>query len=441
MKQGQRRGTISRREFITASAAAAALVASGNYAHAQGSDRIRIGLVGCGGRGRGALQNAVSSADGVEVWALGDLFQDPLDVAKGEVEKLGSKNALKPEHCFAGIDAYRQVIGSGANYIILATPPGFRPLHLRAAVEAGKNVFAEKPVAVDAPGVRSVIESGEMARQKGLSIVTGTQRRHQQAYIDTIQRIHDGAIGEVTGAQVYWNQGGLWNKPRESSWGDLEWQIRNWLYFSWLSGDHIVEQHVHNLDVANWVMDGHPVKALGVGGRQVRTDPAFGHIYDHFAIEFEYPNGARVLSMCRQIDNTASRVSERVVGTRGSSDPSGSIRGAEQWRYEGPRPNPYEVEHADLIASIRAGKPLNEARRVAESTLTAILGRECAYTGDEITWDQMLNTKTTLMPPQVLARHHEPGVNGSTQVLFSAPLPVAPVAMPGTTKLEREWNG
>ncbi len=234
-----------------------------------------------------------------------------------------------------------------------------------------------------------------------------------------MKRIHDGAIGEIVAAQCYWNQGGLWNHGRKPEWTDMEWQVRNWLYFTWLSGDHIVEQHVHNLDAVNWAMQAHPVKAVGLGGRQVRTDPAYGHIFDHFTIDYQYPNGAKVMSMCRQIDGCVNNVSERVVGAKGTSNCHGMIRGANAWKYEGPSPSPYVQEHADLIASIRAGEPLNETRQVAESVLTAIMGRMSAYTGQEVTWEQALNSTEDLTPAR----------------LEFGPIEVPPVAVPGKTPL------
>jgi len=420
--------SISRRSFLKASAvtaASAALVGAHGLAFAQkagstGSDKIRVGLIGCGGRGTGAATDCMSSSAGVELWAMGDLFQDRLD---GSFSGLSGNEGLKgkfnvtKDRCFVGWDAYKKVIASGVDLVILATPPGFRPMHLKAAVEAGKHVFMEKPVAVDAPGIRTVLAAGEMAKQKRLGIVAGTQRRHQNGYVATMKRIHDGAIGEIVSAQCYWNQGGLWMHPRQPEWTDMEWQLRNWLYFTWLSGDHICEQHVHNIDVINWAMQAHPVKAVGLGGREVRTDPAYGHIFDHFAVEFEYPSGARLMSMCRQIDGCVNNVSEHLIGTKGTSNPSGSLRGKKEWKYDGEGNNPYQQEHADLIASIRAGNPLNEAQQVAESVLTAIMGRMSTYTGQEISWDQALNSKESLMPEK----------------LEFGPLPVAPVAVPGKT--------
>jgi predicted dehydrogenase len=277
----------------------------------------------------------------------------------------------------------------------------------------------EKPVAVDPTGIRSVITSSELAAQKNLAIVAGTQRRHQKCYLETMRRIHDGEIGEIVGGDCHWNQGGLWYHRQKEGWSDMEWQLRNWLYFTWLSGDHIVEQHVHNIDVMNWALRATPLRAVGMGGRQVRTGPEFGQIFDHFSVEFEYPGGVWITSTCRQIDGCAGNVSENVVGTRGRSDPSRWIKGATDWRFEGKSPNAYVQEHTDLIASIRAGAPLNEGKRIAESTLSAIMGRMSTYTGQEVTWEQALNSKLDLTPP-----HYEFG-----------DLEVPEVAMPGKTKL------
>ncbi len=410
---------VSRRAFLAGSAGIAALAATGNYAFAAGADSIKIGVVGCGGRGRDAVQNAVASADGVEVWAVADAFKDRADAMRQSLGNLGDKNKVTDDRTFVGLDAYKKVLASGVNYIILATNPGYRPLHLRAAIEAGVNVFAEKPIATCPTGIRSVMETAKLATQKNLAIVAGTQRRHQPPYVETIKRIRDGALGEILAAQVYWIQGGMWAINREPSMTDFEWQVRNWQYFTRFGGDQIVEQHIHNLDVANWALGGHPVRALGMGGRQVRLDPLYGHVYDHFAVEFEYPNGVRVTSMCRQQDGTSSRVSERVVGTKGWSDPSGRIQTDSLWRYDGATPNPYVQEHTDNIAAIRAGKPLNEGQRIAESTLTAIMGRESCYSGQEVTWDQILNSKLDLRPDE----------------LTWGPLPTPPVAMPGKYRL------
>ncbi len=417
MRRESARG--SRRAFLKTSAAAATLIATRGLAHAQGSDRIRVGLIGCGSRGTGAAANCAEAAQGIEIHALGDVFAERVQAARQNLEFLGEALQAPDERCFTGFDAFQKVLACDVDLVILTTPPHFRPQHLRAAIEAGKHVFMEKPVAVDPAGVRSVIASSQMAAEKGLAIVAGTQRRHEASYLEAMKRIHDGAIGEIVGGDCHWNQGGLWVVQRQPEWSDMEWQLRNWLYFTWASGDHIVEQHVHNIDVMNWALRATPLRAVGMGGRQVRTGPEYGHIFDHFAIEFEYPGGVWITSTCRQIDNCAGNVSENLVGTRGRSDPSGSISGESPWRYEGQSPNPYTQEHVDLIASIRAGTPLNEGKTIADSTLTAIMGRMSAYTGKEVTWEQALASRLDLTPP-----HYE-----------LKELPVTEVAMPGRTEL------
>ncbi len=438
----------TRREFVKRSSIAAAGAAvisqfpSVITSHAAPDDPIRVGVIGCGGRGTGAALNALqaatrvvypsrgfhtedaaynarAAAKNVKVIALADLFKDRLDHCREQLGKV--ENKIEDDHCFVGFDAYKNLISlPEVNYVILAAPPAFHPVHLRAAVEAGKHVFMEKPAAVDGPGVRSIIESGEIAKQKGLGIVAGTQRRHQPSYVETVKRLHDGEIGEIVECRAYWNGGSIWVIPRETGWMDSEWQLRNWNYFTWLSGDHIVEQHLHNLDVINWVVRDHPVKAASLGGRQVRTDSMYGNVYDHFATEFEYANGMRLFSQCRQINDCTNNVSEAILGTKGFSNCSDMIRSGREWRYEGPKPNPYEQEHIDLIESIRSGNPLNEARATAESALMGIMGRISAYTGKTVTWDQVLNSKQDLMPAK----------------LEFGPMAVAEVAVPGRYMFE-----
>ena len=426
---------VTRRKFIKTSAAIslAALAPVGSYAFAGGSDKIRVGLIGCGSRGTGAMRDCINSSKGIEVVAMGDLFKDRLEtsLAKLKDSPFADKVKVTEENCFVGFDAYKDVIASDVDLIILATPPHFRPEHLKAVVEADKHVFMEKPAAVDPQGVHSVIATSELAQKKGLAIVAGTQRRHQEHYLEIMKRVHDGEIGEIVGAQCFWNMGALWVEKAKNylvnkeklGWSDMEYQCRNWLFFTWLSGDHIVEQHVHNIDVVNWAMGAHPVKAMGMGGREVRNEPQYGNVFDHFAIEYEYPNGARVMSMCRQTEGASSRVSERLVGTMGSTFTSrtkGYTEGKNAFLYEGESPNPYVQEHTDLIASIRSGKPLNEGKQVAESTLTAIMGRMSAYTGRELKWDWVMNaSKLDLSLPK-----YEFG-----------DLPVDAVAVPGQTML------
>ncbi len=412
---------MTRRDFLaTTAAVGATFVAPGFLRASQGRSTIRVGLIGCGGRGTGAVMDAVGTGEDVVLYAMADVFEDRLTGSANYLKEQLKERYQVEGRRFVGFDAYKAVMEQDLDVVILTTPPGFRPAHLSAAIEAGKHVFMEKPVAVDGPGIRQVLEAADAARQRGLNIVAGTQRRHDVAYREAMERIHAGAMGDVVAAYCYWNQGGLWMNPRKPEWSDMEWQLRNWLYFTWLSGDHIVEQHVHNLDVVNWAMGSHPVKAMGVGGRQVRTDPAYGHIYDHFAIEFEYENGVRMLSMCRQQEGTASRVAEHLVGTKGTSNANTWIQGEQPWRFDGERPNPYVEEHRHLIQALRGGAYINEGRQVAESTLTAILGRMAAYTGQEVTWEQALNSKENLMPEK----------------LEFGPLPVPPVAMPGKTKIE-----
>ena len=418
---------FTRRDFLQTSAIAAvslpaiplgvpSLIRAGN------DDPIRVGLIGCGGRGTGAARDCVSGAPNIQVVAMGDLFGDRLEESRKElVQNIGAAYQVRDDHCFTGFDAYQKVLESRIDLVILATPPAFRPIHLKAAVEAGKHIFTEKPVAVCPAGIRMVFAAADLAKQKGLAVVAGTQRRHDPRYQEAIQRLHDGAIGAILSGQVYWNQGGLWKYDRKPGMSDVEWQVRNWLYYTWSSGDHIVEQHVHNLDVANWVMGAHPLRALGMGGRQVRVDPAYGHIFDHFAVEYEYPNGARVVSMCRQQDGTAQYVGERFVGAEGTSDARTSIRGKQPWKAPASELNPYVQEHTDLVASIRAGTPVNELRQVAESTLTAILGREAAYTGQQLTWEEVLASDLDLLPGELSF-----GERG-----------VAPVPQPGVTQLSR----
>ena len=401
-----------------------AVFAAGGRPLQGGSEKIKVGLVGCGGRGTGAARDCVASSAGVEIHALGDVMPERVDRCRDNLAAaIGDAYKVSQERCFTGFDAYRQVLATDIDLVILATPPGFRPMMFEAAVAASKHVFMEKPVAVCPAGVRQVIAAGEAAAKKKLGVVAGTQRRHQPGYLATIARLRDGAIGDILSARCYWNQGFLWSVERSPQLSDLEWQLRNWLYFTWLSGDHIVEQHIHNIDVINWIMGGPPKVARGMGGRQVRTDERFGHIFDHFSIEYEYANGVKLQSLCRQIDGTWRRVGEEVVGTKGHSDPAGWIRGENAWKFESEegKKNPYMLEHRDLIASIRKGEPLNETRTVAESTLTAIIGRMSAYTGQPVDFAWALNESKLDLRPDMLD--------------FGMTLEVPPVAMPGSTPL------
>lgn len=438
---------LSRRSFLkhsTLATAGAAAVSNFPFvltSHAAPDDPIRIGVIGCGGRGSGAVMNALgvetkviypksgyhtedittgakaARASTISVVALADVFPDRMANCRKNLGAVGVN--VPEENCFTGFDGYKKLLAiPDINYVILATPPHFRPAHLMAAVQAGKNCFIEKPCAVDGPGVRTVMEAGKLAKEKNLGIVSGTQRRHLKSYNECIKRIHDGELGEIVHGACYWNGGVIWTVDRTPEMTDMEWQMRNWGYFTWLSGDHIVEQHLHNLDIMRWVIGQTPVKAMAMGGRAARPNhPNFGHIYDHFATEFEYANGMKMFSQCRQMDKTDSKVGEFIAGTKGTSDCKTFIRvtGGQAWRFRDQDSNPYEQEHIDLIASIRAGKPLNEAQQTAESTLMGIMGRESAYSGNIVEWDQMLNSTKRLGPEK-----YEFG-----------PLPFPSVAVPG----------
>jgi predicted dehydrogenase len=392
---------VTRRQFIkTSSLAAATTAAVTSFPYvlrAQGNQAINAVIIGLGGRGGGAGQNFLEAGKnlGVEtkIVAVADLFP--------EQAKRGTENFSVPEDkCFSGFDAYRKALEvPGVNYAILATPPGFRASHFRACVEAGKNVFMEKPVAVDGSGCRLMYETAELAKQKNLKVAAGTQRRHQASYLETIKRIHDGAIGDIVAIRVYWVNGGpIWHRGDHGD-TDLERQIRNWYHYIWLSGDHICEQHVHNLDVANWLMMDHPVKAWGQGSRQQLGDKS-GEIWDNFDVEYEYPNGVHLFSYCGQIKREWSSVSEGVHGTKGSADPHHMIHptGGQVWRYREKEIDPYVQEHMDLINAILKDTPLNEAKQVTDSTLTAILGREAGYSGAGVSWEDVLNCKFTYGP-------------------------------------------
>ncbi|GAB4252705.1 MAG: Gfo/Idh/MocA family oxidoreductase [Acidobacteriota bacterium] len=431
MKEEDRRkqGGLDRRHFIgTAAAAGIFLAACATEEEkpislgpkmeigpktAPDGEPIRAALIGCGGRGTGAAINFLDSGPNLELVALADVFEDRLEQCRQRIKEQRNVEVSK-DNCFVGFDAYQKVLAmEDINYVILATPPHFRPEHFRAAVEARKNVFMEKPLAVDPVGVKAIMQAADLADQYGLKVATGTQRRHQRSYIETYNRVMDGAIGEIVAARCYWNQGQLWYRERQPGWSDMEWMLRDWVNWRWLSGDHIVEQHIHNIDVINWFTNSHPVKAVGMGGRHRRVT---GDQYDFFCVDFTLDNGVHVLSMCRQIDGCANNVSEFIVGTKGSTNCADTIYGPDGevvWKFqpeeqaEGQQEaydigvnSPYTQEHIDLITAIRLNKPLNEARNTAISTLTAIMGRESAYTGQEKTWDEMMQSEMRLGPTE-----------------------------------------
>ena len=431
-KTNPTKNKLSRREFIRTSATlgAVTLASPASRMFAAGSDKIRIAVIGCGGRGTHDTTNCLNCAENVELVAMGDLFADRMERCRRRLtEEFGEKVKVTNETCFTGWDAHNKVLAiDEVDLVILTEPPHFRPGHLRAAVKAGKHVFMEKPVAVDPVGVRSVIESSEMADQKKLTIVAGTQSRRMAHLVEGMKRIHNGDIGEIVGGQCLRLGGGMldWSeqtRQRKPEWSDMEWHLRRWLFLAWLSGDFIVEMHVHNIDRMNWALDAHPVQCIALGGRQVRTGPEYGNIYDHISVEYEYPNGVRVGYMGSQIDKVTYRQDARVIGTKGKAythEGDFIIDGPKPFKYDGPRFSPDVKQHADQIAAIRAGEHLNEGKRIAESTMTCIMGRMSAYTGRALKWDwAMKASKLDLSPSK-----YEFG-----------DLEMRPVAIPGQTQL------
>lgn len=423
----------SRREFLKTSAMiggalAAPAILSRNVFALDNNETLKIGLIGCGGRGTGAAGQALRADQNVALVAMADAFEDRLQSSLKNLQadkQIADKIKVAPDHCFTGFDAYQKLIDSGVDVVLLATPPGFRPLHLQAAIAAGKHVFTEKPMAVDAPGVRSVLATAEEAKKKNLSLVSGFCYRYSHGERELFKRVLDGAIGDLQVIYGTYNTGSLWVHPRQPGWTDMQAQMRNWYYYTWLSGDHIVEQAVHNVNKIAWAMnDAPPLKASAHGGRQVRTGPDFGHIYDHFAVVYEYPNGARANLFCRQMDNCSNDVSDHGYGTKGTYRivpfQSLEIKGEEKWKHGRPEGDMYQIEHNEFFASIRSGKPINDGEMMARSTLMAIMGRMAAYTGQTVTWDEAFNSQESLMPPKV-----------DWDVSLATPL----VAMPGVTKL------
>lgn len=424
------RADMSRRTFLKATAGVFAIAAAANLrsASAAESDVIRVGLIGAGGRGAYDTLNCLKAAPGVELVAIGDLFQDQLDTCLARLRKeAGDQVKVTPETSFVGWDAYQKVLATNCDLVILTTPPAFRPQHFRAAVEAGKHCFIEKPVAVDPVGVRSVIETADLADQKNLTVVAGTQARRMNHRIELVKRIQNGDIGDIVSGQCIRTGDAMrtWGpQERPAGISDMEWQLRRWLFHTWLSGDFIAEMHIHELDIVNWMMGAHPVKAMGIGGRQVRTDKnLFGDSYDHYSVLFEYPNGVVVSYLGEQMDKTSHKTFEQIAGTKGIAYTDWStsrIKGATPYEFTEKDNNPVIQQHADQIKAIRNNEKLNEGRRVAESTLTAILGRMSAYTGRELKWDwAMKASKLDLTPDK----------------LEFGPAPEVSIPMPGETQL------
>lgn len=407
---------ISRRQFAQASAAAGFAILTSRSGIAQtNSDTLKIGLIGCGGRGGGAVLDCLTGNDNVKIVALADVFEDKLkdkrrDMERNDNPKIKPKVDIKDDMCFVGLDAYEKLLKTDIDIVIHGTPPYARPMHIEAAVKAGKHIFTEKPIATDPAGVRQFIAAAKLAEEKKLSFVTGTQRRHQKSYVETVKQIQDGALGEILSGRAYWCGGLPFCHKRKEKWSDLEYRLRNWYNYIWVCGDNIVEQHIHNLDVINWVMGGPPAKVFASGGRAWKpSEEQYGDLYDHFSCDYEYPNGVHVTSLSRHWPkNCSGGVFEEVTGTKGKSNCCDRAKDDE---------NPYVQEHIDFVASIRGTGPyLNEGVRCAESTMTAIMGRMSAYTGKELTWDQALNADLSLVPKDLD---------------FKKPYPVGPVPIPG----------
>lgn len=418
----------SRRDFLkTGSAAvlggALASQASLSFgAFAGGSDMLKIGLIGSGGRGSGAALNALTADPNVKLVAIADLFEDHLAKGLTALQNTEYKERVDvpKERQFTGWDSYKKLLETDVDIVILATPPNFRPEHIKAAVAAGKHVFAEKPVAVDAPGVHSVMATCLEAAKKNLAVVSGLCWRYDHGMRATFEQIQAGGVGDIVAIQATYNTGTLKQYPRQPSWSDMEWQLRNWQHFTWTSGDFNVEQHIHSLDKVAWAMkDETPIRATGTGGRQARQGAESGHVYDHFNVVYEYANGVKAFCNCRQMDGCSNDVSDHVFGTKGTCDVfKHRIKGEKDWKFNGSKGNMYVTEHQELIKSIRDGKPINNGDYMCKSTMMAILGRMSAYTGQTLTWEQAFNSKQNLAPAA-----YEFG-----------PLALPPVAVPGITE-------
>ncbi len=405
----------TRREFVKKTALATGALLSAPLpleamANVNGEKRLKLALVGCGGRGSGAAVQALTADENVDLVAMADAFADRIESSLMGIQEHfeGEKKIrVKKKNRFTGFDAYKKAIDL-ADVVILTTPPGFRPYHFEYAIQNEKHVFMEKPLATDPAGIRKVLETAKVAKAKKLNVVVGLQRRYQKSYIELKKKIDQGAIGKIRSGQVYWNDAGVWVKKRQAGQSELEYQMRNWYYFNWLCGDHILEQHIHNIDVANWFVGNYPIYAQGMGGRQVRNGEDHGEIFDHHFVEFTYANGTIISSQCRHMPGTMSRVDEVFQGTKGSLEiGKGEITDLEgriQYKYPsklGEDPNPYQVEHDLLFKSIREGKVIADAENGAMSTLTAILGRMATYTGKKITLEQAMTSKLKLMPEVV----------------------------------------
>lgn len=434
----------SRRDFVKQTSILAggiiALPAFSNANYFSGSDDvIKVALIGCGGRGTGAAVQALSTKQNVRIVAMADAFKDRLDDSYTNImkalkeDKLESRLQVKEENKFVGFDAYKQAIPL-ADVVILATPPGFRPIHFEEAIKQNKHVFMEKPVATDPAGIQKVLQVAEEAKKKKLNVVVGLQRRYQTSYLELMKRLKDGVIGDVVSAQAWWNNDGVWVRPRQAGMTEMEYQMRNWYYFVWLCGDHINEQHIHNIDVINWAMDNYPVTAQGMGGREVRKGKEYGEIFDHHYVEFQYGNGVMFNSQCRHQKGTMSKVDELIMGTKGKiffdEARITDLKGRTIYQFDKKTENqPYQAEHDELFAAIAKGDyKFWDAERGAKSTMTAILGRMATYSGQRMDWDKAINSGINLHP-EVYAWDAKPPVVPNSDGLYA-------VAVPGVTKYD-----
>jgi myo-inositol 2-dehydrogenase / D-chiro-inositol 1-dehydrogenase len=433
-----RRSFLSNTSKTVAGAAALSALPIERFAHAASpGDTLKIALVGAGGRGKGAANQALSTGESVKLVAIADVHSDRMNAA---MKELGDKHKHKVEvpkdNQFLDFEGYKKAIAL-ADVVILATPPGFRPMQFEEAVRQGKHIFTEKPVAVDGTGVRRFLAAAEEAKKKNLKVGVGLQRHHHAGHIECIKRLHDGQIGDIVATRAYWNGNTPWVNKRaklEADYGrkltEMEYQLRNWYYFVWLCGDHIVEQHIHNLDMINWLKKGYPVRARGNGGCETRKGPDYGEIFDHHVVEFFYEDGSVCFSQCRHQLGCWGEVSQYAIGTKGRSDfERNVITGENAWRFQGRAKDPYQQEHDDLFAAIRNDTPYNEAEYGAKSTLTAILGRMSTYTGKEVTWEQALNSQVDTMP-KTLAWDAEPPVKPGPDGMYQLPVP-------GKTRIEQ----
>jgi len=430
MKNVNRRNFVKRSgTTILGSTLGFNILTANNFKHRMNSETLKVGLIGCGGRGTGAALQATLAEENVVLTVMADAFQDRLDKShKNLMLENPEKIMVDKEHRFIGFDAYKKVMETDVDVVILTTPPCFRPGHLEEAIEAGKHVFAEKPLAVDAPGIRRVVASAKKAKEKGLSFMSGFCWRHDIPKIDTYKRLLDGGVGTIHTAYNTYNTGALWSFDRKKEWSDMEYQMRNWLYYNWMSGDHIMEQAIHSIDLMSWAFgDELPVSAIGTGGRQVRVDPKFGNIYDHFAVVYEYADGRKGIHFSRQQKDTARAYHVEALGDQGKAYidvfRKHQINGKENWQWKGEKSNMYQNEHNTLFKGIREGNYFNDGEVSCNSTMLALMGRMVAYTGQKLTWDDVYNNDEILSPK--LAQYN-----------WDMNWPMKDVAKPGITQMD-----